>query len=190
MSGVTEMARSGLELLRAVVAVDWVSYGIPPVPLGYSPARVPSAFRRLLAVSSWAEAATAYGEMLCAVGNNHAGYLYPAAVPAAPLLAQIVREQSGWTRWATTEILIEFVSFGVDREEFTDPAGEPVRTKEAILEAVLEIHDDLERLGTARSAGTRPVSSWPTNGQPPADVPMGDSAADLLEVVDDETSGR
>lgn len=127
--------------------------------------------------------------MLSAVGNNHAGCLYPAAVPAAPLLARIVREQSGWPRWAAMEVLIEFLSFDVDREEFGDPAGVLVRPKEAILGAVLEIHDDLERLSSARSVGRRPVSTWPTDGLPPAIAPVGDSAADLLEALDDETSG-
>jgi hypothetical protein len=190
MFGVTEMISSGLELLRAVEAVDWAAYAIPPSPRGYEPERVPSAFRRLLAVSNWGQAATAYGQMLFAVGNNHAGYLYPAAVPAASLLARTVRERSGWTRWAAMEILIEFLSFGVDRQKFTDPAGVPVQTKEAILRAVLEIHENLERLGAARSVGARPVSTWPTDGRPPVVAPVADSAADLLDALNEETSGR
>lgn len=190
MSGVTEMFESGSDLLRAIDAVEWAAYAMPPSPLGYRPEPVTAVFRRLLAASSWAEASAAYGEMLFAVGNNHAGCLYPAAVPAAPLLARIVRERSGWTQWAAMEILIEFLSFDVDREEFTDPAGALVRVKEAVLEAVLEIHDDLERLGTARSAGGRPVSAWPTNGRPPVVIPVGDSAGDLLDALDEETSGR
>jgi hypothetical protein len=128
--------------------------------------------------------------MLSAVGNNHAGYLYPAAVPATPLLARNIRERSGWSQWAAMEILIEFLSFDVDREEFTDPARALVRTTKAILGAVLEIHDDLERLAAARSVGGRPVSNWPTDGRPPAVVPIGDSAADLLEALDEETSDR
>jgi hypothetical protein len=185
MSDVAEVAESKLQLLLAVDARDWAAYGIPPAPLGYSAERVSSAFRRLLGASSWAEAATAYGEMLFAVGNNHAGYLYPAAVRAAPLLARIIREGSGWSQWAAMEILIEFLSFDVDREEFTDPAGILVRTKEAILRAVLEIHDDLERLAAARSAGACSVSSWLTDGRAPAFVPLGDSAADLLEALDE-----
>ena len=121
MFGMTKSAGLGSEFLRAVDAVDWAAYGIPPCPLGYVPERVPLAFRRLSAVSSWEEAAKAYSDMLFAVGNNHAGCLYPAAVPAAPLLARIVGERSGWPLWAAMEILIEFLSFDVDREEFTDP---------------------------------------------------------------------
>lgn len=185
---VTETGGSEFEFLWAVDGVDWAAYRIPPSPLGYTPERVPRAFRRLSAASSWAEASTAHGQMLFAVGNNHAGYLYPAAVPAAPLLTRIVREQSGWTRWAALETLIEFLSFSIDREEFTDPTGALVRTKEAIVEAVLEIHDEVERLGAARSVGARPISSWPTDRRPPAVVPVGDSAADLLDVLDEETS--
>jgi hypothetical protein len=115
--------------------------------------------------------------------------LYPAAVPAAPLLARIVRERVGWARWAAMEILIEFLSFDVDLEEFTDPSGTLISTKEAIIEAVRQIRDDLHRLAPTRSAEPRPVSSWPPDGQPPAVVPIGDSAADLLDALDEETSG-
>ena len=92
--------------------------------------------------------------------------------------------------WAAMEILIEFLSFDLDREEFTDPAGALVRAREAILGAVLEIHDDLERLGAARSAGARPVSTWPADGRSPAVAPVADSAADLLDALDEETSDR
>jgi hypothetical protein len=187
---VAATAGSGSEFLRAVDAVDWAAYAIPPSPLEYIAERVRRAFRRLWAVSSWAAASTAYDDMLLAVGNNHAGCLYPAAVPAAPLLARIVRERSGWSRCAAMEILIEFLSFGVDLAEFTDPAGTLIATKDAIIEAVLDIHDDLEQLSATRSVGARPTSSWPTDGWPPAVAPIGDSAADLLEALDDETLGN
>jgi hypothetical protein len=180
MSGVSDPMGPAPEFLRAVDAVDWVAYGLSPCPLGYRAERPPRAFRRLVAVSNQAEAATAYGEMLFAVGNNHAGVLYPAAVPAAPLLATIVRERSGWARWAASETLIEFLSFDADRDEFTDPGGRPVRTKDAILAAVLEIHDDLEALAARR----------PTGRRSPVVAPIADSAADLLEALNDETAGR
>ncbi|MFI6071735.1 hypothetical protein ACIA5C_09120 [Actinoplanes sp. NPDC051343] len=60
---------------------------------------------------------------------------------------------SGRARWAGLEILIEFLSFGFDREEFTDPAGTLVRPKEAIVGAGPEIHDDLERVDYGEPGG-------------------------------------
>jgi hypothetical protein len=115
----------------------------------------------------------AYDRMLFAVGNNHAGCLYPAAVPAAPLLTRIVRDHSGWSRWATLEILIEFLAFDATPAEFTDPAGSLINVKEAVLATVSDLHDDLVRLALS-----------------PVVVPAGESSRDLLEVLDDETSGR
>jgi hypothetical protein len=172
MGGVADVRELRAGLLRAVDAVDWAAYAMPPSQRWYSPEQVPAAFRRLLLASGQAEARAAYDRMLFAVGNNHAGCLYPAAVPAAPLLARVVRERWGWARWAAIEILTEFVVFDVDRAEFTDPAGLRVDAKDAIVAAVLEIHDDLVRLGRS-----------------PIVVPAGESARDLLEALDEETSG-
>jgi hypothetical protein len=67
--------------------------------------------------------------MLFAVGNNHAEFFYPAAAAAAPLVVRVAREGNDWVRHAALEILIEFVFFGVDREQFVDPTGKSVDAK-------------------------------------------------------------
>jgi hypothetical protein len=79
MGDVTELSESGLELVRAVDAVDWAPYAMAPSERWYSPEHVPAAFRRLLVVSSMEGGQAAYNQMLFAVGNNHAGCIYPAA---------------------------------------------------------------------------------------------------------------
>jgi hypothetical protein len=95
----------------------------------HEPGDVPAAFRRLVAVSSRQEGDAAYSAVLFAIGNNHAGCLYPAAAPAALLLVRVAREHQGWVRQTALEILIDCVLFGVDREQFVDPSGAVVRTK-------------------------------------------------------------
>ena len=158
------------DILGAVREVDWAAYAMPPSEQGYEPGDVPAAFRRLVAVSSRQDGDAAYSAVLFAIGNNHAGCLYPAAAPAAPLLVLVAREHQGWVRQTALEILIDCVLFGVDREQFVDPSGAVVRTKDAILAAVQGMREDLERLA-----------------QEAADICAG-SARDLLERLDDEVA--
>jgi hypothetical protein len=134
------------DVLRAVREVDWAAYAMPPSEQWYEGGDVLRAFRRLVAVASQQEADDAYNAMLFAIGNNHAGCLYPAAAPAVPLLIRVAREYQGWARQAALEILIECVSFDVDRDQFTDPSGQVVRTKDVIVAAVQGMREDLERL--------------------------------------------
>src|SRR5215469_10116686 len=97
------------DILRAVREVDWAAYPMPPSEQWYEPGNIPAAFRRLVAVSNQQEEDAAYSAMLFAIGNNHAGYLYPAAAPAVPLLVRVAREHQGWVRQTALEILIECV---------------------------------------------------------------------------------
>jgi hypothetical protein len=156
------------DVLRAVREVDWAAYAMPPSEQWYEPGEVPMAFRRLVAVSNRQEGDAAYSAALFAIGNNHAGCLYPAAAPAAPLLVRVAREHQGWVRQTALEILIDCVLFGVDREQFVDPSGAVVRTKDAILTAVQGMREDLERFAQEQ------------------DGIYAGSARDLLERLDDE----
>jgi hypothetical protein len=160
-------------ILRAVGEVDWSAYAMPPSEQWYRPDRVPDAFRLLVSASDQEEGWAAYDTILYAVGNNHAGCLYPAAVPAAPLLVRVVREVPGWSRWAALEILIEYLSFEVDREEFVDPAGSVIHARGAIVATVRSIREDLERLALQ-----------------PATDPTAKSARDLLELMDRPAGGN
>jgi hypothetical protein len=129
---------------QAVGAVDWAAYAMAPSAEWYRPDSVPVAFELLLAASNQQEGRAAYNAMLFAVGNNHAGLLYPAALPAAQLLVRVARECEGWVRWAALEILIEFMAFDVDREQFVAPSGALVHTKKAIIAPIRSLLGDLE----------------------------------------------
>ena len=157
------------KILQAVDEVDWHGYSMPPSEQWYRADDVPAAFRLLVATSSQDAGWDAYNRMLFAIGNNHAGCLYPAAVPAVPLLTRVVRELLGWPRWSALEILIECLTFSVDREEFVDPSGSTIRTKDAIVTAVRSTREDLQRLAREQVV-----------------VPTAKSAQDLLEQLDEE----
>jgi hypothetical protein len=144
-------------VLRAARSVNWAAYSMPPSAQWYHPDVVPAAFELLTTASSEEEGRDAYNSMLFAVGNNHAGCLYPAAVPATPLIVRVAREHEGWQRWAALEILIECLAFDVDREQFTGPTGSVVHAKEAIIAATRDLHDDL--LAMAQPQDTSPVAT-------------------------------
>ena len=145
MGGVAEDPGNA-DVLQAVREVDWAAYPMPSSESWYEPGDIPAAFRRLVAVSNQQEGGAACSAVLFAIGNNHAGYLVPAAAPAAPLLVRVAREHQGWVRWTALEILIDCLDFGPDREQFIDPSGAVVRTRDAILTAVQGMRQDLNRL--------------------------------------------
>jgi hypothetical protein len=140
------------DILEAVREVNWAGYAMPPSRQWYRPDSVIAAFELLLAASSQADGREAYNSMLSAIGNNHAGCLYPAAVPAAPLLVRVVRERQNWQRWAALEILIEYLAFDVDREQFVDPTGSVVRTKDAIVAVVRNARDEVDHIARTQGA--------------------------------------
>ena len=112
----------GEGIRQLVDAIDWSAFLDAPFAEEYRPGDVPAAFDLLLADRTQEDADASYGAMLWAVGNNHAGVLFPAAAAATPLVIRVARDFDRWARFAALQILIEFVSFG---------AG-PGRTKEVI----------------------------------------------------------
>lgn len=132
--------------MGAVRSVDWAGYSVAPSTEWYVPARVPDAFERLLAVTIERQVRHAYNSLMDAVAHNHSGWLYAAAVPAAPLLARIVREDHGWARSAALEILTDLLCFAVEGQEFTGPAGEVISTRGAIRRAAMDLLPDLRDL--------------------------------------------
>ena len=70
------------DVLRAVREVDWAAYPMPSSEPWYELGDIPAVFRRLVAVSNQQDGGAAYSAVLFAIGNNHAGYLFPAAAPA------------------------------------------------------------------------------------------------------------
>lgn len=156
------------DILREVGCVDWAAYAMPPSAQWYRHDRVPAAFELLATASTQKEGREAYNSTLFAIGNDHAGCLYPAAVPAVPFIVRVACEYEGWQRWAALEILIECLVFEVDREQFTDPGGSVIHTRDAIVAAIRERRADLDQM-------TRPGDTGP----------IAVSARQLVEQLDD-----
>lgn len=144
--------------LRDVPSAEW-----------YQPDDVPAAFEMLAAASTEQQGQAAYHAMLFAVGNDHAGVLYPVSVAAAPFVVRVAREADGWARWAALEILIEFVGFSVDREQFTDPTGRVVHTKQANIAEIESLRGDLAFIAARHE---------------PVPDPAAHSARQLLDALD------
>jgi hypothetical protein len=100
--------------------------------------------------SMWA----AYNRVLFAVGNNHAGVLYAAALPAVARVAAYLNSESAWVRRTAGEILTELLAF----EFHPDFAPELKDSAEASKRAqLLPFKEDLiraiERVGRDERAG-------------------------------------
>jgi hypothetical protein len=111
--------------------IDWTQF---PGPRWYDPASVPEAFEALLSVDSEVAAESAYNRMLFAVGNNHAGTLYPAAAAAVHEVLRIAEERAGWVRSAALEILFELLRFAPEPDFATFE-----RRDGAVVDVKLEI---------------------------------------------------
>ncbi|MCP3883165.1 MAG: hypothetical protein GY701_32915 [Sulfitobacter sp.] len=85
--------------------INWAEFDGPS---GYDPSRVEDALAMLLGAQTQRQAQAAYNEVLSAVGNNHAGTMYPAAVEMAAILREF-RQQglAGGPGWAAAEVLID-----------------------------------------------------------------------------------
>ena len=163
------------DIRRAVDAVDWAAYSMPPSVEDYEPERVPRAFDRILSASNEEQGRDAYDAMLSAVGNNHAGWLYPAALPAAKLIIRIARECGGFVRWSALEVLIEFLSFGWDPKWIVDPSdGKQVHLRPAVVAMVQDMRAELELMAVGE------------NGVAPTPY----SAGELVSLLDEEDAGR
>ncbi len=87
-------------------------------PAAYDPSRVEQALAELSHADSHDAAQSAYNSVLSAVGNNHAGTMYPAAVELAAILREVRRHEAGtWPAWAATEVLTDL------RESFVPEPG-------------------------------------------------------------------
>jgi hypothetical protein len=131
----------GLGHYRDVVVERWqeIDWSAIPGPPEYRPDTVATAFRALLAPhpDDRADPATM---MRFAVGNDHGGTIYPAAVAATAAMLDIIEVHPGQPRRAALGILLDWwASFDPepDYEEYLDAAGERVDVVAAIRRAVL-----------------------------------------------------
>lgn len=116
-----------------------------PGPRWYEPKSVPHALALLRSVRSEADAQSAYNRVLFAIGNNHAGSLYPIAAAAVYDILQIIAEQSGWSRSAALTILEELLRFAPEPDFATFRRGDGAAI-DVSLEIVLAIRGSAQLL--------------------------------------------
>lgn len=133
-------------ILSHVETVDWAAYTMPPTLDSYDPRRVAPAFAELLASSTEIEAHCAYGHVLDTIIHNHSGWLYAASVPAAALLAQIVKDLTGAPQQAAIEVLLDLLSWAARDLEFVDPQGATIALGQSIQDAVAPLQPILQNL--------------------------------------------
>jgi hypothetical protein len=97
------------------------NWSLFPGPKYYRPDDVEPALAGLAAVSSEHTAREAYNTVLFAIGNNHAGTLYPAVVGAVPRILTLATKGQGWVRRAAMNILVDVLTFEIEPgfERFT-----------------------------------------------------------------------
>ena len=97
--------------MEAVDAVDWAAF---PGTEWYRPTKVAPALRALAAATDQTAARDAGSRVLFAIGNDHAGSLYTAAVPALPFVVEVALHGARWSRWGALEVLIDAHVFAPD----------------------------------------------------------------------------
>jgi hypothetical protein len=132
--------------------VDWAAV---PGPAWYRPDTVEQAFAGLLRASLRDE--DYGGGVRSAVGNDHAGTLYPAAVAATEVLLGIIAERPDGPRRAALSVLLDW--WGVFHPEpgfeaFTDTDGRTVHVVPAIVERIRQAAPVLEEVA-AHDPGNR-----------------------------------
>lgn len=101
-------------------------------------------------------AARAVADLRYAVSNDHAGTLYPAAVPATTLFLEVIADQPGPARTEALDALLDWWGCFVTDPEceiYDDPQRGPVDVCEGIAERVRMATDMLRRVAKDPSAG-------------------------------------
>jgi hypothetical protein len=153
-SGVQMPARSSLAALGVPVdAIDWSRVA---GSRWYRPEDAQAAVDALRDSSSAEAAATAVARLRYAVSNDHAGTLYPAAVPATTVFLEVIADQSGPARGEAVDALLDWWGcFVADPgfEVYDDPEHGPVDVREGIVERVRAAAEMLRRVAQDPSGG-------------------------------------
>lgn len=122
----------------------------------YSSDRARAAVEVLRNPRSAEHAGRAVADLRYAVSNDHAGTLYPAAVPATTLFLEVIAVQPGPARTEALDALLDWWGcFVADPEcdSYDDPERGPVDVCEGIAEQVRMAADMLRRVAEDPSAG-------------------------------------
>ncbi|MFB9836581.1 hypothetical protein [Actinoallomurus acaciae] len=101
-------------------------------------------------------AARAVADLRYAVSNDHAGTLYPAAVPATTLFLKVIADLPGPARGEALDALLDWWGRFVadpECETYDDPERGPVDVREGIAERIRMATGMLRRVAEDPSAG-------------------------------------
>jgi hypothetical protein len=118
------------------LVVEWAHI---PGPKWYRPELAAAAADALARADNPGRAVQAVADLRYAVSNDHAGSLYPAAVPAAGVLVQVILERPGKPRaYALSALLDWWGTFGPEPgfEIYDDPVCGPAGITEGIMRQV------------------------------------------------------
>lgn len=135
---------AGIPSYPVCVALQWVNWAAIPGPQWYSPHCAAEAFRALIR-TTWGGEDPGRG-IRSAVGNDHGGTLYPAAVAGTGVLLHIIIDCPGAPRNAALCVLLDW--WGCFQPEpgfeaYTDQNGNRVEVIPAIMRQVGQAADTL-----------------------------------------------
>ena len=151
--------------------LDHIPWERFPQPEWNRPDTVPEALQLLASVDDQILARRVYDTVLYALGNNHAGTVYPVALPALPFIRSIAASGRIWARHTAFDILIELCRFEPEPgyETIIQADQSQVRLADALRHEIAQVRVIAEH--------ARDDAATPSTLQPIAE--------EFLEVLDD-----
>ncbi|GGK61963.1 hypothetical protein Ppa06_60860 [Planomonospora parontospora subsp. parontospora] len=152
----SEVTRGNPALGIGREAVEHMDWDRIPGPAWYLPKDARAAMEALVRSADDGQAARALADLRYAVTNDHAGTLYPAAVPATSVLLEAIGERPGPPRQEALNALLDW--WGCFHPEpgfgtYVDPSAGSVGLIEGIMRCVRDATDMLHRVADDPSGG-------------------------------------
>lgn len=122
----------------------------------YEPEHAQAAVDALAGAASMGQAARAVAMLRDSVSNDHAGTLYPAAVPATNVFLTVIADQPGAPREEALAALLDWWGCFVPDlgfETYEDPADGPINVCQGIVDRVQAAENALRRVADDPSNG-------------------------------------
>lgn len=135
-------------VLAEARATDWALWDVRPADRlwAYRPESVPAAFDGIAAVQDEPGSHAAYHRLMDALGHDHSGTPYPAMVPGARLLAELVPLLRGWQLATAVEVLTDCLGWTRGDGDFVTRDGRRHDLGDDVAAAVRSVRPALERL--------------------------------------------
>ena len=116
---------------------------------------IPNALQKLACATDEDAARKSYNALLYALGNNHAGTYYPAAVAAIPFLGEILEHGADWPREMVLDILVDYsYSFVPELRDMNGLESSAKQVEFTMRESIAKLRPLVEKI--ANSAGSPP----------------------------------